>query len=115
MIVKIDKLEDYKEIEAGMYKYNLVEIIIHIKQVVTGEIVKCKPSSSVCDDHGLFTYYFEDGNMQCSCNRASKFDNEKGINVGEDKEYECGDDDYLINIFNPKTGNCVYSEFEEEI
>lgn len=57
---------------------------------------------------GWTTFYWEDGNMSCDCNRALYFFGRK-----EGDNYGCGDGDFLVISIKDNAGSTLYSEIKE--
>ena len=54
----------------------------------------------------LDLYLWEEGNFSCDCNRRLFF------YPGQEFEDDpCGDEEFSVNIINPKTGLVIYKEF----
>lgn len=114
MSIHNDNLSQYKLSDKARLngdKYVPVHVEIHIRFNKTLEIVTFDDKALFDkEEQSLFLFGWEEGNYSCSCNRSLFFSRAKGE---EDWIHDCGEGDFSVNIFNPQTGNCVYSEFEE--
>jgi len=90
-------------------------IVAHIRKNSTGEVV-CDQTYVYLNDDSEFengnSFIWKDGNFACDCNRHLFF--ERLINPdGEDTDVPCGFTLYSVNLYNAKTNQCFYKEFEE--
>ena len=84
---------------------------VHIKHIPSGEIRIFNTTAIISkDDPKWLPWMWEEGNWSCDCNRSSFFSQAAGED--EYEEAECGDELYRANVFNPKTGECLYREYE---
>ena len=90
-----------------------VDIIAHIRCIETGEVRKYETQTIFWDEDENYpnTYIWSEGNYSCSCNRYSFFEQATGRKCGDISDHECGDDEYMVNLENPKTGEVYYREF----
>ena len=84
-----------------------IKILVKIKNNQTGE-VKNYPTEGIWDEvnEHASTWIWEEGNFSCDCNRDIFFN---GLPFSDD--HECGEGKYSVNIYNPKNGELLYSEF----
>lgn len=55
-------------------------------------------------------YIWSEGNYGCDCNRHLFFHRAAGVEPEED--CPCGDEEYSLNVINPKDGSVMYEEFK---
>lgn len=86
-----------------------VTITAHIKEVGSGEIrpsremAILKPGEKYPDP-----YIWRDGNFACDCNRGLFYSKAGGE---EEKDADCGEELFKVNLENPATGEIYYREF----
>jgi hypothetical protein len=90
---------------------DVYEVAIKIRQVASGEIVSYLDYLYWDADNDIpHTFIWEEGNYSCDCNRSLFFHRNKGLKDDQFEESECGDEDYEVEITNPKTGEVIYSD-----
>ena len=85
-----------------------VPVIEHIRNNETGEVRKYETTGCIFPpDTEPHWWYWEEGNMQCDCNRELHF----GYAVGEPyREVKCSDGRFSLNV--EWNGAIGYREFE---
>ena len=66
------------------------------------------------------SYWWEEGNASCNCNRgawfndANKFEATERTNEDDDNsdKIECGDGGYLVRLSNANTGELLYTDMD---
>ena len=96
-------------------EFCIVEIIAHIKDVVTGEIRQYKTDTwwyeEDWDCGSPSVFLWEEGNYSCDCNRETLFRKAGGESfIGETG---CGENRYRVNCQNPVHGEFFYQEYKE--
>ena len=89
-----------------------VKVLVKIKKNKTGEIVDYYNDSTIWDN-GINFFIWEEGNYSCDCNRELFFERAKG-NEPDSDNVKCGTGGFSVNIYCPKTNECLYKEFKEE-
>jgi len=84
-----------------------VNVDVHIRKNKTGEI-RTRKDTLLCDDDGISTFIWGEGNYSCDCNRGIFFARVNGEE--EDEDIKCGSSKYSVNI--ELDGEMIYSEFE---
>ena len=92
-------------------KVNYAKVIAHIKNTITGEIREYPTGIMLNDDNTPYTFYWEEGNASCDCNRELFFGYAIGLKYNE-ISHECGEEKFRVNLENPVTGDIFYKEFE---
>jgi len=59
------------------------------------------------------TYWFEEGNACCDCNREDWFLRAQGIDT-ENHEVQCSKGNFSVRCSDATTGEVFYDEFEKE-
>jgi len=88
------------------------ECEVRMRRVSDGKEVIMKEDILWSDDYGepeLSTHIWEEGNYSCTCNRGTFFDRTCGIPEEEIPDYQCGDDEYLVEIKDWE-GKIIFSE-----
>ena len=88
-----------------------VRVLVKIRKNETGEIADYY-SDEIWDD-GLNFFNWESNNYSCDCNRELFFERAKG-NEPSDDAIACSEGRFSVNIYCPKTNECLYSEFQGE-
>lgn len=66
-------------------------------------------ATDVWKDWEYNTYWWEDGNASCDCNRELFF--LRALKLPEPAEVKCGDGKYSVRLSDNITGEELYSEF----
>ncbi len=82
----------------------------HIRCDKTGEIAIDKSYLAIGNDEDApDPWIWEEGNYACNCNRPSFFGHAGGAYDGDG---ECANEEFSVNLVNPKTGEVFYREFD---
>jgi hypothetical protein len=77
-----------------------------LKRISDGAITEREVDAPIFNGYdGPHIWYWEEGNMECDCNRAKAF--------GEESPCSCLERRYLLNLINPYDGTILYREFTD--
>lgn len=86
-------------------KYITIDLKLEIKRNSDGII-----SESIWKDWQWYnTYWWEEGNASCDCNREDWFN--QGLNIDTEEDSKCGHGKYSVKLYDLTNSEILYDEF----
>ena len=80
---------------------------LEIRENTTGQV-----ASDIWNDWEYNTFWWEEGNAACDCNRSLFF--LRALGEEEPEDIVCGYGKFSVRLSDAESGEILYNEFEEE-
>lgn len=85
-----------------------IRLKVEVRNNATGEL-----ATDIWPDWMYNTYWWEEGNASCDCNRSLFF--LRALGRDEADESDCGEGGFSVRLSNADTGEVLYDELEDEV